>query len=140
MQQISFHIVSEDSELCFARDDTEILYTFFSKLKTTRRALFILTFMSSSVPPFTLAVLRRCTMVEVSSRCLSLILIGLLNVQLIFMILVLSTLGFGRIFHHRCGFVLHLLVVAIDRRAMSPAKLRWSGSTIVQSNRQQEQE
>ena len=73
---------------------TREFHTFFSKLKTTR-ALLILTLMSSSVPPFTLTVLPRYTNDEISSRYLSLILIGLLDVQLIFMILVLPTLGFS---------------------------------------------
>ena len=57
------------------REMTRECHTVFSKLRTTR-ALLILTLMSSSVPPFTITVLPRYTNDEVSSRCLSLILIN----------------------------------------------------------------
>ena len=102
--------------------------TFFSNLKTTR-ALLILTLMSSSVPPFTLTVLPRYTNDEFSSRCLSLILIALLDMQLIFMISVLSTVGFRPSL--REDFIILVVLSCIcwlllESSAMSSAKSRLS--------------
>ena len=85
--------------------------------------------MSSSVPPLTLTVLPRYTNDEISSRFLSLILIGLLDAQLIFMILVLSTFGFSP---SLAEFSIILVVLScicwllLERSAMSSAKSRSS--------------
>ena len=96
---------------------THEFHVFFSKLKATC-ALLILNLISSSVPPLTLTVLPRYTNDEISSRFLSLILIGLLDAQLIFMILVYATFAFSpslaEFSRHPCSFVLHLMVVARD--------------------------
>ena len=110
------------------REITREFHTFFSKLKTTR-ALLILTLMSLSVPPFTLTVLPRYANDEIFFRFLSLILIGLLDVQLIFMILVLSTLGFSPSVAEFFIIVVVLSCICwllLERTAMSSAKSRFS--------------
>ena len=109
---------------CFVNSDFNV---FVSSSINTHTKMFI----SAICVLFliTLTVLPRYTNDEISSRFLSLILIGLLDAQLIFMILVLSTFGFSP---SLAEFSIILVVLScicwllLERSAMSSAKSRSS--------------